>query len=146
VTIERSVLSHCLQVLFETLYLALYDAAVAFKLCLAGASGADAAAETLQVRPAPSQAGQEIFLLGELDLKSTFVGLGPLGEDIEDECRAVNYFDVERFLEVALLRWGKLIVEDDEVIAESVFKRDKLLEFAFAHVVGMIRGSQALGK
>ena len=82
-------LPHRLQVLFETLYLALDDAAVAFKLGLAGASGADAAAETLQVRPASGQTGQEIFLLGELDLKSTFVGLGPLGEDIEDECRAV---------------------------------------------------------
>ncbi len=104
VAIERSVLSYCLQVLFETLYLALDDAAVAFKLGLAGASGADAAAETLQVRPTPGQAGQEIFLLGELDLKSTFVGLGTLGEDIQNEGRAVYDLDLKRLLQVALLR------------------------------------------
>ena len=146
VSIERSMLPHCLQVLFETLYLALDDAAVAFQLCLAGASGADAAAQTLQVRPASGQAGQEIFLLSKLDLKSAFVGLGTLGEDIEDECRAVYYLDVKGFFQVALLRWGELIIEDDEVVAKLVFKRNKLLEFAFSHEVGMIRGSQALGK
>ena len=69
-----------------------------------------------------------------------------MGEDIEDECRAVYYFDFERFLEVALLRRGELIIEDDEVVAKLVFERDKLFEFAFAYVVGMIRGSQVLGK
>jgi hypothetical protein len=144
--ILRPVLSHRLQFLFQPLYLALNDAAVTFKLGLARASGADAAAEALQVRPSPRQAGQEILLLGELDLKSSFMGLRPLGEDIQNQGRAVYYLYLKQLFQVALLRRGELIIEDDQIISGLLFKRNQLLEFALAYIVSMVRVCQALGK
>ena len=61
------------------------EAAVGLELRLAGAAGADAAAEALEVLPHPAHPRQVVFELRELDLELALGAHGVLGEDVEDE-------------------------------------------------------------
>ena len=74
----------------EVRYSHLDDSAVGFELFFPGAPGADAAAETPQMWPETHQAGQEIFVLRQLYLKSSFMRLGTAGEDVQNQRRAVE--------------------------------------------------------
>ena len=69
---------------------------------------------------ATAQAGQAVAQLGELDLHHALLAARVLGEDVEDQRDPVDDVDVEELLEVALLRRGELVVEDDEVDVERV--------------------------
>ena len=46
------------------------------------------------MRPCARQARQTIFVLRQFDLKRAFAGVGVLGEDVEDQRRAVEDFDL----------------------------------------------------
>jgi hypothetical protein len=67
----------------------------------AGRTGSSAAAAclTLKMCPCAGEAGEVVFVLGELHLQHAFFGMGMLSEDIEDQRGAVNDADVlaERF-------------------------------------------------
>jgi hypothetical protein len=91
-------LPYRLQVLFETLNLALDDAAVAFKLCLAGASGTDTTAESFQVAPLPRQTREQVLVLRQLHLELALAGPGPFREYIQNQGDAVDNLYLEEFL------------------------------------------------
>ena len=57
-----------LQLAFEPVNAVADEAAIRFKLRFAGASRADSASEPLQVAPLPSNAWQQVLMLGQCDL------------------------------------------------------------------------------
>ena len=91
------------------------EAAVGLELRLAGAARADAAAEPLEVLPHPAHARQVVLELRELDLELALGADGVLGEDVEDQLRAVDDARLERVLERALLRRAELVVDDEHL-------------------------------
>ncbi len=106
------------------------EAAVGLDLGLAGASGADAAvhapcAEPLEVGPQPAHAREVVLELRQLDLQLALGRVGVVGEDVEDDRRAVDHRHVERLLEVALLARLQLVVAGHQVGAGL---RDRLLQ------------------
>ena len=90
-------------------------AAIGFQLGFTGAAGPDAAAELRHLHAASRQARQQVLQLRQLHLQLSFTGAGVAGEDVEDKLRAIDHPDLELALQVALLRWRQLVVEDDEV-------------------------------
>ena len=89
--------------------------------------------------PEPLQAGQHVAVLGQLHLRLGVGRLGPHGENVEDERRAVEYFHLQGVLYVAHLLGRKLVVEDDHahlaLVLLLVFDvLPDFLELALAHV------------
>ena len=82
---------------------------------------------------------------GELDLKLALAGAGALGEDFEDEGGAVEDLAAKGFLEVARLRPGELVVEDDGIHGELAALGGELRRLARADEGGGVRGVQFLG-
>ena len=99
---------------------------VGLELRLAGAAGAGAgaetagaAAETLEVLPHPAHPREVVFELRELDLELSLGADGVLGEDVEDQLRAVDDARLERVLERPLLRRAQLVVDDQHLCPAS---------------------------
>jgi hypothetical protein len=86
------------------------------------------------VGPEAGQTGQAVFELRQLDLEAPLVRRRATGEDIEDQSRAIDHFDVERALEVALLGGSQIVVNHDHVVADIVAPGLDLLELPFADV------------
>ena len=108
--------AHDLQFARDFVDALLHSAAVGFELRFAfAAAHADAALLPRQVAPEPRQARQQMLELRQFDLQLAFARAGALGEDVEDERRAVENLAVENLLQVAALRGGKFVVEDDRV-------------------------------
>ena len=80
-----------------------HQAPVGLELALAGAAGADAAAEPLEVLPEPLLAGVGVLQLGELHLQLALGRAGVLGEDVQDDRGAVHDPGREAVLERPLL-------------------------------------------
>src|SRR5262249_36459635 len=118
-------------------------AAVGFELGLAGTSGADAAAQALEMLPLAHEARQEVGELGQLDLQLALHGARTLGEDVEDERGAVDDLEAERAAEVALLHGRERIVGDHEIGALALRGRLELVHLALAEVE-LRRGRLAL--
>src|SRR5262249_40409523 len=118
-------------------------AAVGFELGLAGTSGADAAAQALEMLPLAHEARQEVGELGQLDLQLALHGARTLGEDVEDERGAVDDLEAERAAEVALLHGRERIVGDHEIGALTLRGRLELVHLALAEVE-LRRGRLAL--
>ncbi len=94
--------------------------AVGLDLGLARAPRADAAvdapgAEALEVGPQPAHAREVVFELRQLDLKLALGRASVVGEDVEDDRRAVDHRHAELLLEVALLARQQLVVDGDQV-------------------------------
>ncbi len=67
-------------------------------------------------------------------------GLGPLGEDLQDQAGPVDdVAALDELLDVALLRAGKLIVEDDVLDFVLFAVLLDFLEFARSDVGGLVR-------
>ena len=110
-------------------------AAVALELGLAGAAQTDAAdALPGEVGPETGQTRQPVFELSQLDLETPLVRRRAAGENVEDQSRAIDDFDVERALEVALLGGSEIVVNHDHVVADVVASGLDLLELPFADV------------
>src|SRR2546430_11193246 len=77
--------------------------AVRLDLRLARAPGADAAAKALEVRPQAAHAREVVLELSELHLELALGGVRVVGEDVEDDRRAVDHGHADLLLEVALL-------------------------------------------
>src|SRR6478609_3337667 len=113
---------HALDVAAELGDLRVDPAAVELDLRLTGSTRTDAlttgdAATGLtghRLTPA-TQAGQEVLQLGQLDLRAALAALGVLGEDVEDQRRAVDDLHLDDVLERAPLARGELAVADDGV-------------------------------
>ena len=70
--------------------------------------------------------------LGQLDLQLAFGALRALRKNVEDEARAIDDAAVEGALQIALLRTGKRVVEDDEVGAGGATQCGDLGDLAAA--------------
>src|SRR4051812_10117835 len=82
-------------------------AAVALGGGLAGARGADAPGLRGEGGAGPPpQAGQAVAQQGQLDLGLALEGVGILGEDVEDDGRAIDRRSPEELLQVVLLGRG----------------------------------------
>ena len=97
-----------------------------------GPAGADAPfdpprAQPLEVGPQPAHPGEVVLQLRELDLQLALGGVGVVGEDVEDDRRAVDHGHPERLLQVALLAGEQLVVAGHEV---GVALADRPLELA----------------
>ena len=83
--------------------------------CAAAAAAAGAAALAVEVAPHPREAGQGVLHAGEFDLQAGFLGVGALGENIENHLLAVDHAEVGEFFPLALLGGGEAVVDDDHV-------------------------------
>ena len=110
------------------------DPPVGLELRLARAARADAASEALQVLPHAAHARQVVLELRDLDLQLPFGTHGVLGEDVEDQLRAVDDTCVERVLEEPLLGRVELAVHEQHVGARLGVCLLQLVELAFADV------------
>src|SRR3954471_6725971 len=110
-------------------------AAVALELSLTRAAQTDAA-DTLpgEVGPESGQTWQTIFELRQLDLEPPLMRGRATGEHVKDERRAIDDFDIERPLQVALLSGSEIVVDHDYVVANVVAAGFDLLELPLADV------------
>ena len=106
--------THGLQALPQFLDLLADDPSVRLQLRLAGPAGADAAAGAREVGPQAGQARQLVLELGQLHLEAALVGLGVLGEDVQDQAAAVEDLDLEQLLQGALLIGRQLVVGHEQ--------------------------------
>jgi len=109
-------------------------APVGLELRLAGAACADAPAETLEVLPHAAHPRQVVLELCELDLELSFGAHRVLGEDVEDQLRAVDDAGLELILEQTLLRGRQLVVDDQDLRARVPVRLPELVELPFADV------------
>ena len=91
-------------------------------------------AEALEVGPQAPHAREVVLELGELDLELALGRVGVVGEDVEDDRRAVDHRHVERRLQVALLARRELVVGGDQVGARALDLRAQLVELAATEV------------
>ncbi len=122
---------------------------VGLQLGLAGAAGADgglAAGRVLphQMAPHAGEAGQQIFVLGQLHLEPPLAGGGPLGEDVQDEGRAIQHLDPQVLGEGPLLGGREVVVEDHQVGPRGLHKLFDLPHLALAQKGPGIGGSLVL--
>ena len=145
-TVQRALLAHGIDLAAQLRDPVAHELAVGLELALAGTAGADAPLEAFEVAPLAGQARQQVLRLRQLDLQARLPRLGAPGEDVDDQRRAVEHFDAERVLQVALLRGAELVVEDDERVAGGLALRDDLVELAAADVVCRVRSFEALDR
>ena len=111
----------------------LHAAAVGLELGFAfAAAHADAALLAREMAPVAGQAREQMLELRQLDLELAFPRARTPGEDVENERGAVEDLARENLLQVAALRGGKLVVEDDRVHALLAAKGGKLDRLARA--------------
>ncbi len=96
------------------------DAPVRLDLLLARAARPDAAPQSLEVLPLADQTRQQIGELGQLHLELALHRARALGEDVEDESRAVDDPAPQRAAQVALLNGRERIVGDHQVGASAL--------------------------
>ena len=117
---------------------------VGLELRLARAARADPAAEALEVLPHAAHARQVVLELRELDLELPLGRDGVLGEDVEDQLRAVDDARRERVLERTLLSRLQLIVDDQYLGLAVAVGRLQLLELSLADIRARIRPRSVL--
>ena len=105
---------------------------------------AGAAAEALEVLPHAPHPRQVVLELRELDLELSLGAVGVLGEDVEDQLRAVDDARVERVLERPLLHGIELVVDEQHLGARVAVRLLQLLELALADVRARIRARALL--
>ena len=79
------------------------------------ADGPGGATLTGKVGPVAGEPRHEVLQLGQLDLELALAGSGALGEDVEDQRRAVDDLGPEDLLEIAGLGPGEFVVEEHRV-------------------------------
>ena len=87
--------------------------------------------------------------LGKFDLQLALVGARALGEDVEDESRAVNHPPVQALLQVALLGGTQPVIDEHDLGAARVEQLAEFLELASADQVAGVdlaeRGGEVRG-
>jgi hypothetical protein len=134
--LDGAVFAHLGKFALETADALLDAAAVDLELCFTGAARADAAALAGKVIPHAGEAGKEVLKLRELDLEAAFFAPRALGEDIQDKLCAVEDFPGCETLEVAALRGGKLVVENNGCDGVLAAFRFDFLDFSATYIVG----------
>ena len=115
------------------------EPAVGLELALTRAPRAHAAAEALEVLPQAAHAREVVLELRQLDLELALGGDGVLGEDVEDQLRAVDDARLQGVLEPPLLRRRELVVDDEHLGAGGREGGLQLLELPLADVRAWVR-------
>ncbi len=102
--------------------------AIDFETLLAGAAPPDAAAESRQPFVALGESRQSVLQLRQLDLQLAVSRARALGEDVEDQLRAVDHAQFEPLGDVACLRGREIVVEDHEVGVVLEGQHDEVFE------------------
>jgi hypothetical protein len=70
-----------------------------------------------KMSPLLRQTRQPILVLGQTHLKSTFLGSGVLGKNIEHKSSSIKnaYLVPKKSLQLALVAWRKLVIKNDQV-------------------------------
>ena len=117
--------------------------AVGFQLLFARAAHADAGLDARQVGPHPLEPRQRVFELRQLDGQAGFVRPRTRREDIENHLGAIEHLDAQLLFQIADLRRGKIVVEDDHVGVGGADHQLELLDLALAEI-GRLIGRGAL--
>jgi hypothetical protein len=120
--------------------------AVTLELGLARTARPDPAAEALEVLPHAPHARQVVLQLSQLDLQLALCTHGVLGEDVENQLRAVDDTRLEHVLERTLLHRAELAVDEQHVGARFGIDLLQLGELALADVAAGIRARPVLGQ
>jgi succinyl-diaminopimelate desuccinylase len=86
------------------------------------------------VLPHPSHPRKVVFELRELDLELSLGADGVLGEDVEDQLRAVDHPRLERVLERPLLRRAELVVDDEHLCLRVAVRLLQLVQLPLADI------------
>ena len=110
--------SDLLQLLFQLVNFPVDVPPVRLQLGLTGALGTNRAFAAgtrlaLQVGPHTRQSGQQILILGQLHLKASFTGSGPLGKNVQNQGAAVQHLDLQILCEGPHLGRTQVVVKDD---------------------------------
>ena len=133
-----------IQLLFRALDTTTNQPPVRLNLGLAGPSGPDAsgnqagASLAFQVGPLPSQAWQQVLMLGQIDLQTAFPRPSSLPEDVKDQRCAVDDLGLlaQCLLQISLLCGRELIVADNGIDIPNCEPILDLLELAGAQIYG----------
>ena len=137
IALGRALAAHDFEVARNVGDAILHPAAVGFQLRFTfTAAHADAALLPRQVAPEPRQARQQMLQLRQLDLELALACAGALGEDVQNERRAVEDLAVKGGLQVAALRGGQLVIEDNGIDIGLAAMQGELLSLAFPDVSG----------
>ena len=112
--------------------------AIGFELGFARAPGADAAAQLRHFYSASAQAGQHVLQLRQLHLQLAFPRLGVFRKNIEDELGAVNHPGVDQFFNIALLRSGEIVIEQQQIGRDRGRGARDFLQFSTSDQSGRI--------
>ena len=88
--------------------------------------------------PHPAHAREVVLELRELDLELALGAARMLGEDVEDQLRAVDDARRERVLEAALLGRAELVVDEQRLRARVRELRLQLVELPFPDVAALV--------
>ena len=135
-----------LELVFEAGYAVQNDTTVGLQLALTGTPHVDTASLALEVGPHTRQAGQQILVLGQLDLRLGVGRTGALGKDVQDQSGTVYNAAVGLLFYVAHLGWAQFVVKDhivDIVLLDILLD---LFELALAEICAGERMVQPLGK
>src|SRR6266700_2663272 len=102
-TMQLTLGTHKLNVVFELIFLATQHTAVDFDLFFTFAALLCTTALTRKVGPLASETWQIIINLGKFDLQATFTRACALSKDDEDQRRAIKYLYVEFALQITVL-------------------------------------------
>ena len=84
--------------------------------------------------PHAAHAGEVVLQLRQLDLELALGAPCMLGEDVEDELRAIDDARAQRILQAPLLAGVELVVNDERLRVGVLHEPFQLLELALAHV------------
>src|SRR6185369_3014984 len=104
---------------------------IGFELCFTRTSTTDPTGQTRKRRILTrDQTRQQIFQLRQLDLDLSFFRLCTLREDVEDQLRSIDDFQIRRFGQRPHLRRRQFAIEDEHVRAELECTDDEFVELA----------------
>jgi hypothetical protein len=76
------------------------------------------------VAPLPDEPGQQVLVLGQLNLEFPFMGLGFSGKYVQNQSRTVNDFNSQCLFEISLLTRRQFIIKDYCVVLGLIFEVD----------------------
>src|SRR5262249_15256944 len=112
-----------------------HAAPVGLELALAGPATADSAGEPAHVLALADEQPHAGAQLGQLHLEPAFAAARVLGEDVEDQLRAVDDARLHQLGDVADLHGREVAVEDHQVDAALPRAQHQVLELAAADQV-----------
>ncbi|MCY1173628.1 hypothetical protein D9M73_137950 [compost metagenome] len=108
------------------------QAPVGFQLGFTRTAQADTAFLPFKVSPAANQPRTHVLKLGQFDLQLAFMGTGALGENIENQTRAVDHATLENTFEVTFLTGREDVIENHQIDLFGLDQVAQLFDLAAA--------------